>query len=96
MARLRAVASDEKPVPARPLSVAEAAQTGDRLQLLVSMRDRIAKTVSDSQCPPRDLASLTRRLADVSKEIEALTIEQAREEAAAEVAVDAEFDAAAL
>ena len=96
MARLRAVASDEKPVPVRPLSVAEAAQTGDRLQLLVSMRDRIAKTVSDPQCPPRDLASLTRRLADVSKEIEALTIEQAREEAAAEVAVDAEFDAAAL
>lgn len=70
--RLRAVAPDE--VPARRKSVADAAQSGDRLELLVAMRDRIAKTISDPDCPPRDLASLTRRLQDIAKEIDVLEL----------------------
>lgn len=70
--RLRSVAEDE-PKPRRS-SVAEAAQSGDRLELLVAMRDRIAKTISDPDCPPRDLASLTRRLQDIAKEIDVLEL----------------------
>ena len=70
--RLRSVAQDE-PKPRRS-SVAEAAQSGDRLELLVAMRDRIAKTISDPDCPPRDLASLTRRLQDIAKEIDVLEL----------------------
>jgi hypothetical protein len=70
--RLRAVSADES-APRRK-SVADAAQGGDRLELLVAMRDRIAKTISDPDCPPRDLASLTRRLQDIAKEIDQLNL----------------------
>lgn len=73
MARvLRSVAPGE-PAP-RKMSVADAAMSGDRLELLIAMRDRIAKTISDSDCPPRDLASLTRRLQDIAKEIDQLEL----------------------
>lgn len=51
------------------MNVADAAASGDRLKLLVAMRERIAETVSDPDCPPRDLAALTRRLQDIAKEI---------------------------
>lgn len=73
MARaLRSVAPGE-PAPRRK-SVADAAQSGDRRELLIAMRDRIAKTISDPDCPPRDLASLTRRLQDIAKEIDLLEL----------------------
>jgi hypothetical protein len=71
--RLRAVAPDERP-KAKPASVAEAAETGDHRALLVAMRERIARTVSNPDCPPRDLAALTRRLQDIAKEIEAIDL----------------------
>ena len=71
--KLRAVAAGEKaPVPARPKSVAEAAKKGTHRELLVAMRDRVATAVNNPDCPPRDLASLTKRLADLAKEIEAI------------------------
>lgn len=92
---LRAVEPGEK--PAEKLSVQQAAATGDHRALLVSMRERIARTVSDPDCPPRDLASLTRRLQDISKEIEALDL-RAKEEGAdaADVADDEDWAAEAL
>lgn len=92
---LRAVGDSELPPP--KLSVAEAAASGDHRSLLVAMRERIAKTVSDPDCPPRDLASLTRRLQDISKEIEALDL-RAKEDGAdaADVAEDESWNAAAL
>ena len=68
--RLRAVKPDEKP-PARKrkaLAVDEAAKTGDPRDVLVAMRDRIAKAVADPNCPPRDLAALTKRLVEVVRE----------------------------
>lgn len=90
MARvLRSVAPDE-PAPRRK-SVAEAAQSGDRLELLVAMRDRIAKTISDSDCPPRDLASLTRRLQDIAKEIDQLELSGGVDSVVAETS-DESFD----
>jgi hypothetical protein len=70
--------------PARPKSVSEAAATGDHRALLVAMRERIARAVSDPDCPPRDLAALTRRLQDVAKEIEAIDL-RTKEEATAGV-----------
>ena len=77
---LRSVGADEAPV-ATKLSVAQAAATGNHRSLLVAMRERIAKTVSDPDCPPRDLAALTRRLQDIAKEIEAIDL-RAKEEGA--------------
>jgi hypothetical protein len=91
---LRAVAPDEK---APPQSVAEAAATGNHRALLVAMRERIARTVSNPDCPPRDLASLTRRLQDIAKEIESIDL-RAKEEGddAKDVAPDEEWDSEAL
>ena len=88
--------TNEPPRP-KKLTVAQAAETGDHRALLVAMRERIAKTVSDPECPPRDLAALTRRLQDVAKEIEQLDL-RAKEEGAdaAEVLGDEEWSAEAL
>ena len=95
--KLRAVEPQETPVRARKLSVSEAAASGDHRALLVAMRERIAKTVTDPECPPRDLASLSRRLQDISKEIEAIDL-RAREDGADadDVIGDEELDAASF
>lgn len=95
---LRAVADDEIPASqGKKQSVAQAAASGDHRALLVAMRARIAKTVSDSECPPRDLAALTRRLQDIAKEIEAIDL-RAKEDGAdaADAAGDTEWSAEAL
>ncbi len=95
-APLRAVGPDEKPRPKRKVSVVEAAESGDHRQLLVAMRGRIARTISDPDCPPRDLAALTRRLQDIAKEIEAIDLrakEEAREDA---VSADEKWDETAI
>lgn len=91
--RLRSVAEDE-PKPRRS-SVAEAAQSGDRLELLVAMRDRIAKTISED-CPPRDLASLTRRLQDIAKEIDQLEMVESGARSVVAETGDESFDAASV
>lgn len=69
---LRAVTAADKPVPALQRTIVEAAEDGDHRELLVAMRRRVASTVQDPNCPPRDLAALTRRLQEIGKEIEAL------------------------
>ncbi|MCH9728393.1 MAG: hypothetical protein K0U84_01695 [Actinomycetia bacterium] len=67
---LRAVQKGEKAPSAK--SVAQAAKSGGQRELLVAMRDRIATSVSNPDCPPRDLASLTKRLQDIARDIAAL------------------------
>lgn len=83
--------------PARRLTITEAAASGDQLALLVAMRDRLARAVQDEDCPPRDLAALTRRLDDIAKQIKALTVEaeeEARERSGP--SADEEWDASAI
>lgn len=94
---LRAVKESDAATQARRLTVAQAAASGDHRSLLIAMRERIAKTVSDPECPPRDLAALTRRLQDISKEIESMDL-RAREEGsdADDVIADEALDASAL
>lgn len=89
---LRAVKADEKPKPVRKVSVSEAAASGDHRALLVAMRDRIAQTVSHPECPPRDLASLTRRLQDIAKELEALDLRAKQEADEDATAPDEDWD----
>jgi len=79
VAAVRAVADDER-APKKDLTVSQAASGGSHRDLLVAMRSRIARTVSDPDCPPRDLAALTRRLQDIAKEIESIDL-RAKEEA---------------
>ena len=92
---LRAVSADEPRPAVKRQTVAEAAASGDHRALLVAMRERIAKAVSDSDCPPRDLAALTRRLQDIAKEIESIDLRAVEEDSGADVD-DGDFDASAV
>lgn len=75
----------------------EAAQNGTELELLVAMRDRVAQAVSDPECPKRDLASLTLRLSNIVKEINALKSAEGGDDIGEAVNTpDAEFDPASL
>lgn len=90
---LRAVTPDEK---APPKSITEAASAGTHRELLVAMRDRIAKAVEDPKCPPRDLASLSRRLHELSKDIEQHDVIESEEVAAGGPVADEAFDSSAI
>ena len=76
---LRAVQPGETPPVVKDQTVAEAAKSGSHRALLVATRDRIAATVSDPKTSPRDLASLTRRLTDISRELEAIEAREVEE-----------------
>lgn len=67
------------------------------MDLLVAIRDRLADAVADPDCPKRELASLTLRLTNVVKEINALKSSEG-DDAIGEAAnlPDEEFDAASL
>lgn len=92
---LSVVKPGDVPEKPRPKSITEAASSGDHLALLEAMRDRIAKTVQSEDCPPRDLASLTRRLDDIARQIKALKLEEKVEGDAGAVSAE-EFDASAI
>ncbi|MGV8064561.1 hypothetical protein PJP13_24160 [Mycobacterium kansasii] len=92
---LRAVQPDESPPKAAPKTVAAAAASGNHRELLVAMRERVAKAVSHPDCPPRDLAALTRRLQEIAKEIDVLD-ERAEQEPADQDADDDSYDASAI
>ena len=94
--RLRAVTPDETPREPTRQSVAAAAETGDHRTLLVAMRDRIARTVSDPECPPRDLAALTRRLQDIARELDQIDQRNRQEEGGHEFVEDDYWDPEAL
>lgn len=95
-APLRAVKDGEAAATKRQ-TVAQAAASGDHRALLVAMRERIALTISDPKCPPRDLAALTRRLQDIAKEIEAIDLRAKEEGADAnDAAADEEWTEEAL
>lgn len=94
---LRAV-GDGEVAPAKPPStVTTAASKGTMRDLLVSMRDRVAKGVENENTPARDLAALTKRLMEIVRDIEAIDAraKQEADEDASEVQ-DGEFDAASV
>lgn len=83
---LRAVQADEAPQKA----------PRTHRELLVAMRERIEQAVFDPSCPPRDLASLTRRLSDIVKDIDSID-QRAKQEAAEDVGLgDAAWDEKAI
>jgi hypothetical protein len=83
-APLRVVQPDETP-KRRILTLEEAVESGDYLEILRAQRREIASSIPDEKGPAK--AALHRQLSLVSKEIEGL---EARAE---EEADDAEFDA---
>lgn len=58
-----------------PGSIAHAAAEGTQRDLLVAMRDRIANDL-DEGVPARDLASLTKRLMEIARDIAAIDAEE--------------------
>ena len=64
-------------------------------QLLVAMRGRMAEAIPDPNCPPRDLASLSRRLHEWVRELEAIDA-SAQDDASRTDVTDAPFDATAI
>lgn len=70
------VARTPKTTRSKPSSrsrrVSNAAASGDRRRLLVAMRNLIAEKLDEGSISSRDLASLTKRLADISADIEAI------------------------
>lgn len=93
---LRAVDGSEPAPKPVPMSVTEAAKAGDHRALLVAMRDRVAKDVEHPNTSTRDLAALTRRLMEISKEIEAIDVRAAEEGDDGDSPEDEEFDASAV
>ena len=49
-----------------------AAESGDELAMQVAMRRIVAERIADPKCPSRELASLTKRLQEINREIKAL------------------------
>jgi hypothetical protein len=94
---LRAVSPDETAPKVSPQTVTQAAASGTTRDLLVTMRDRVAKDVENANTPARDLAALTKRLMEIVRDIEAIDArtEQEAGEDAAEVE-DGDFDAASV
>lgn len=81
---LRAVKPGEtapKSKPRAQKTIIQAVVAGDRLAELKATHLRIAKAVQDPKTPARDLASLTRRQLEISREIEALEKQREEEEA---------------
>jgi len=61
------------------MTVLEAAETGTRADELRAMRVVIAKALDDSSTSARDLAALSRRQMEISREIEVLEAAEAQE-----------------
>lgn len=93
--RLRVVAPGEAPKAKRPakLTVTQAAAGGTTRELLVAMRDRVAQDVESPNTPSRDLAALTRRLIEITKEIEAIDAQERDQDEDTETAPDAAWEA---
>lgn len=97
---LRAVAPGEKAPPrtppAKPKTVTEAAEHGTTRELMVAMRARIAKAVEDPNTPARELASLTKRLVEVVRDIEAIDARAEQDGEFGAPVEDGAFDASAV
>ncbi|MCI1984085.1 MAG: hypothetical protein LKJ47_04860 [Bifidobacteriaceae bacterium] len=58
--------------PGKHKTVRNAANSGDQRRLLVALRNLIADSLDSGKVSPRDLAALTKRIDDISKEIAAI------------------------
>ena len=91
---LRAVAPDEAPEPVKILSLDEAIESGDYLQILLAQRRAMAESLPNEKGPA--LAALHRQLSIISKEIAALQSRDSDEAEGGANVEDGEFDAEAI
>lgn len=89
---LRAVSDGEK--PPKVLSLTEAIESGDYLQILMAQRRQIAADLPEEKGPAK--AAMHRQLSLLSKEIESLLSKSAEDTEGGADVEDAEFDAEAI
>jgi hypothetical protein len=70
--KLTVVTEDEKPAPQKPMSLAEAVESGDHYQILLAQRRQIVVDMRDANGPAK--AALHRQLSLLSKEIAAIDV----------------------
>lgn len=92
--QLRAVGPDEIPEPVKILTLAEAVETGDYLQILLAQRREIVTDLPDEKGPAK--AALHRQLSILSKDIEALQRGEDEDSEGGANVEDGEFDAEAI
>lgn len=86
------------PAPKRPATVADAADSGTRRDLLVAQRRRLARAVDSPETRPRELAQLSRQLLvidDEIRQIDALSADES-EDAGEVLLTDEPWDASAI
>ena len=91
---LRAVAKNEKAPPKKPLTLAEAVESGSYLEILEAQRRQMVVDVKDERGPAR--AALHRQIALHSKEIAGLRAAADQEASESDEAADEPFSAEAL
>jgi len=92
---LRAVKDGETSARRNPVTIEEAAERDDDVWQLKLARRVIARKLDDPNCPARDMASLSIRLMQLSKEISVLEA-RAKEEGERAPVSDETFDAEAI
>lgn len=92
---LRAVEPGETSKPNVSMTILEAAEVGDRLEELRSMRRRIATAMDDPNTPARDLAALSRRQMEIGRDVDALLAREKEQTNSGSVSDDA-FNAKAI
>lgn len=91
--RLKAVdpastAPKQGKLPEEPKTVVEAVKSGSRVELLFAMGVRVAEVIDDEGTAPRDMAALTKRMGDISAELNKLVSGDAPEASAEDVPFD--------
>ena len=82
--QLRVVGHGRMVPSPEPSTVLEATRSGGRLAELKAIRSLLAKSLDSERTSARDLASLSRRFIEVSRDIESLSIESLSGEVTAE------------
>lgn len=93
--KLKAVGPDDR-APKQFSSIADAAERGTRLDELIQMRRRLARALDDPNTPARDLAALSRRQLEISRDIETIQLQEAERVEDGDIGGDEEWDVAAV
>lgn len=95
---LKAYGPDDAPPAPKPIitSVADAAEHGTRIDELRQMRKVIARALDNENTAARDLASLSKRQIEISREIDALQRQEVEEAKDGAVSADEEWSQEAV
>lgn len=79
-----------------PTTVSRAVDSGTRLDVLLALQARVARTIDDEATPAHALPALAKRLMDISAEIAEMRSNDELERRRGVKAVDESFDATAI